>query len=225
MGLTIDISSDYLLWDNTEAGTLTNTSGAGDTDVAVATTMAADLSRQELAASDGVYTPRDKTWSIPAALLSGYEPKPRDIWTDTATGTEWTALEVRRAAIGSSVCHYVLTCRNLVLESSLTDSIDIQRSAVTYDAAGAIVQTWPPDGGSTAYAALACRVQTQTSEAADEAGIRDQETTIWIYLSRQVAINVLTDRVKFGSAYYDIERLRNPERIDELPVLEVKLRP
>lgn len=188
------------------------------------------LKARELAASGGVYTALDRLWLLPNALIpAGYSPKPADVLTDSA-GTRWTVLEAENTRNGST---WRLTCRDLVLALDLRDKIDVERAALSQDAAGAVVKLFPsgpaPNGGKLLFAAVPARVQLLTDEIKDERGIRGFSGTHAIIVGQELTGVTNEDRVALTVAgkttYYDIVGYHNATRIDELPILDVESRP
>lgn len=232
--IELDHSRDYLAWDNTEAVRLTSrrkSSAGGDMTDLVPVARRRALTRRELAASRGVYVATDLVWEIPsdqiqALLLDRRQPKPGDlVEPEDGTAEQYTALEVKgqcRDAAGYQT--WVLTSRNLALHHDLRDLVDIQRPATSYDRSGTRLKLWPPEGGSTPYRSLPARVQLLTEELADERGIHGFKGTHAVIVGRPVDLTA-EDRIKWGSTYLEILGLHNPERIDELPVIDAVLAP
>ena len=207
--------NDYLVWDNTCTVSYVSVNKTGDQNFCPSGCHRHAISRKELAASDGVYTPDDVVLRIPRPMLA-VKPKPRDRWTDEE-GEVFTVLEVGRIV---GVQRYRLVCRNLIIAHELNDLIDIQRATITYDSAGVKIKTpW-----TVVYPQLAARVQPITSETVDERGVRGFKTTHTIILSQEVVVTN-EDRVSFAGRFYEIRGYHNPERIDELPVIDAELVP
>jgi head-tail adaptor len=228
--MQLDLSQDYLSWDNTEAvqyASVRNTDTMYDVIPMVRRRM---LSAKELAASGGAYIGGDSAFLIPTPLLAALlaqerQPKPGDQILD-AGGQTWTVLGAQgqkqdRTAYQTWKC----VCRNLAIVYDLQDLIDIQRATITYDAGGGKVKTWPSDGGgSTPYPSLPARVQLLTDEVVEERGMRGFRGTHAVIVSKQLSVTY-EDRIKWGSVYLDIVGYHNPERIDELPVIDAMLPP
>lgn len=236
MDLTPVFATDYLTWDNTEPvqyerarhgdsfppADRTKPSQA-DILAPISVAKRRAVNRKELAASAGVYTPKDLVWLIPQAVLTtGLVPKPGDAVLDN-NGDRWTVLEL---ALNKFKQTWRLTCRNFVLSEALYDKIDILRANLDIDAAGAYVKNFDDalgiqnNGMRYLYRQLPCRVQLITNEIVDERGIRGFQATTQIILSKQIDVT-FEDRVIFGDKIFDITGYHNPERIDELPVLDV----
>jgi hypothetical protein len=231
--MQIDLSGDCAFWDNTEQGTYTSTSHAGDTVGQLQGVLRRALNYKELQASGGAYVSKDLVFLVPRtaldALLGSALAKAADVFTD-AQGGRWTVLE---AALIAARSVWRLVCRNPVIAYDLEDLIDVQRAAVSYDDAGGPVRAWPDNnapgvaaGGSTPYQQVPCRVQLLGQEEADERGCRGMKAAYSVFLSRQLTLTA-QDRVKWvsgGVTYYlDVRGQHQPRRIDELPVLDCAL--
>ena len=232
MALTLDLSQDYLVWDNLEAITyLVAWASANGAEEARAVTQAMRRAPtwKELAAANGAYTGQDLVWEIPAALLNLPQtpqnkrpgPKPGDQVKD-ANGDTWTVLEAALEAVGSV---WRLITRNMVIAWQLRDVVDIEQSAITYDQDGAAVRIWPPTGGSILFQNLAARVQPIEAVIAEARGMRGQEANYQIFVSQQLTgLDVRECRLKWVSGaqthYLDLVRYHEAERIDQLPVLD-----
>lgn len=230
MDLSTAFAGDYQSWDNVQAVTHTaGRLGGGGADTAVAVAKRRALTFKELTASAGAYTGLDRVWLVPAAVLAGgFSITPGDTLTDAA-GTAWTVLEAGLGKFGQT---WKLTCRDLVLVNALTYLIDVERAHLTQDAAGGTVRNWPGSGagGTVPYAQIRASVQPDEAEPADERGVRSGLARYRVTVERQLALKLDRDRVRWTDAagvthYLDITRLRNPARIDELPVLDCELRP
>lgn len=228
MDLSSSFSTDYLVWDGVQVVTHTaGRLGGGGTETAVSLAKRRALTYKELAASGGAYTGLDRVWLIPAAVLSaGFTIRPGDAITD-ASSVAWTVLEATLGKFGQT---WKLTCRDLVLVNALTYLIDIERAQLLQDAAGGTVRRWPGQGGTVAYSQLRASVQPVEAAPADERGVRAGLAKYEVTVERQVALAFDRDRVKWTDTtgqphYLDITGLRNPNRIDELPVLTCEKRP
>jgi hypothetical protein len=243
----LDLSEDYLVWDNPETVTVEAVRRSphppsddlfrpGATGPSVPTLWDPShseaeaalvakrraLTRRELLASGGVYTAADMVWLVPAAeMVPGKDIKPGDAVRDQ-DGRRWTVLDLQ---LGKWRETWKLTCRDLILALGLRDMVDVQRAEISFDAAGAAVKTVPPDGGTTLYASLPARVQPTSEETADARGIRGEQVRYDVIVGRQVQINPAEDRVRWRGRTLDVVRLRAPELITELPVIECEARP
>ncbi len=222
----LDMSTDYLVWDNVEPILFESTRKAATPILdAIAVAKVRVLTSRELLRSGGVYNGEDRKVIFPKKLLTtGLAPKEGDV-SVRADGSRWTCLEVQ---FGKWDQTWMLTSRNLVLAADLRDTIDIQRAQISYDAAGAAVKTFPPTGGSVPYRSLPARVQLLTDEVVDERGIRGFKGTHVIIVGKEVAVTP-EDRVAWVSGgktvLFDIVGYHDAQRIDELPKLDCELRP
>jgi hypothetical protein len=230
--MQLDHSVDWMVWDNAESVQYTS-SRHGDMQDTLPTVLRGELSSTEIAKSGGAYTGLDLTFLVPAALLApGFVPKPGDVITD-ADNVAYNVLQVhgqQRDAAGFQV--YKCVCRDPIIAYDLQDLITIERAAISYDASGAVVKTYPPDGGRVLAAKLAARVQDTAINTVSERLIVGPETSHVIYLSREISgLSVTEDRVKYvergttAVRVLDLVRSYNTGQIAELPALEAKLRP
>lgn len=226
--MQLDLSSEHLTWDNVESVYLESDRGASldqrsrlsSTDfVPVAKRRA--LSRREQTPSAGGYTAGRLVWHIPAAVLTpGVVPKVGDVVIDFEQ-QRWTVTE---ADLQRNRQRWQLVCLNLSITYDLRDTIDVQRAALSHDAAGAPVKTFPPAGGTVPYRALPCRVQLVSAGIVDARGIRGAQRTYTVIVDRQIAVDT-EDRILWRGQVLDITGYRNPELITELPVLDAILKP
>lgn len=230
----IDLSNDWQFWMNTETVTLSSHRSDGDMTCTIDVCKRRAMTGKELAASNGVYTGDDVLFLIPNAFLpEGILPKPGDVITDE-DGTEFTAIGVdgRKRDRNNQYQTWALSCRDLVLANDLAHSIDIQAPTILIDEAGGKLKLWPEDGrGSTPYKALKARVQLLTEDMADERGIRGWKGTHAVIVSKPLKVDAAfsENRVKWTSGgktvYLAIVGYHNPQRVDELPVLDCTLAP
>lgn len=219
----------FLVWDNTIGIVLQSRRGAAGPETRIPVVKRRGILGKELAASGGVYTGNDVVFLVPQVLMP-WPAKPADVVTDD-TGTRYTVLG---ADLLKNLWTWKLTTRDLILAFDLRDSINIERASISYDAAGAAVKSFPTqtDNGTTGGSYLAqnmpARVQLLTDAIRDERGIRGFVGTHAIIIADQVNV-IAEDRVAWTvnevTTYFDIVGYHNPERIDELPVLDVEARP
>lgn len=230
--MQLDLSADYLVWDNVQSVTFSSSRDTGPVTSRVTTAKVRALNLHELTASQGVYQAGDVSVLIPAVLLTPVPKMADQVITDD--GQVLTALAVdgwKRDQSGQPRT-WKLVCRNLAIALQLNDLIDVQRAALTYDPAGSVVRHWPDGnapgvdaGGSTPYPQISARVQLLTKEEADERGLRGLRENYSVIIDRQVLLTG-QDRLRWvpvtggGVVYLDILALRNPQRIDELPVID-----
>lgn len=238
MVLSVNALSNYQIWGNTEEVFLYSVTRGGATGTALVTGNPCEIDTakrraptyKELSASNGAYTGQDLVWLLPAALMNGAPnaPKPGDRIKDAA-GNTWTVLEAALNALKST---WRLMTRNLALAHQLYDLIDIQRSAVTYDAAGGALRGWPDDPsptGTVVYASLPAKVQLLTQATSEVLGVFGLKGTYAVFVGQDVVIQKM-DRIAWkptggAATYLDILGQHNPQRIDELPILDCILQP
>jgi len=227
----LDLSNDYLCWDNVESVTLQSTR-KGNMTCTLGIVLRGQLSNKEIAKSGGAYTGLDLTFLIPNAQLpAGTVPKPADVITD-GSNTAYTVLQVNgqcKDANGFQVWQTI--CRDPIIAYDLQDLVNIERATLSTDDTGAVVKTFPPVGGQTPYANLPCRVQVLNEAITDQRLIHAVEGSYAVYVSMQLAVNVAEDRIKWtprGSLapqYLDMVTYHDAQLIDQLPVIEARLRP
>lgn len=224
----MDVSLEHQTWDNVEPVYLEIGRGASQaqrgrlssTDY-VPVAKRTFVTTKEAAASGGVYTTGDLSWSLPAVVLTpGVQPKPGDVVIDSDQ-VRWTVLAVDRRRWRQ---RWKLTCRNLTIAYDLRDKIDVQRATLASDSAGAPLKTFPPAGGAVLYRGLTCRVQPLTADVVEERGIRGKETHYDVTVDRQVSVDT-EDRIVWNGVILDIVGYRQPELITELPVIEATAKP
>ena len=210
---TLDFSQDYLVWDNIQTVDHTSVRTSGDV-VTCILGHRHNIDRRELAASNGVYTPDDLIWRLPKPTCP-IRPKPRDLITD-AEGRTVTMLQVSYIVDQQ---RYRCVCRDLILANDLYDTIDVETPTITYTTAGAKVKTW-----EALYSDIPARLQPITADLVDERGMRGLRVTHELIVGQALVVTN-EDRVVLDGVYYEIRGYHNPERIDELPVLDVELVP
>jgi len=214
--MSLDLTTDYLALDFPEAVTYRSVATAGNTDQAVTKAFQYPVTDKERSPSNGVYQAFEKIWQIPGALVTPLVPKPRDVVLDSGS-TAWT---VQLVSYSAATQAWNLTCLNLVLALDLRDLITIQRATLEEEATAAKKKTW-----ETLYADLAARMQKIEDQEEDYLDARGMKGQYLVYLSQAVSVESSTDRILFDGRYYDIRSYRNPDRIDELPVIVAELVP
>lgn len=227
--MRIDHSQDYLTVMNAETVTYTSTRKTGSMIDAIRGCWRSELTRTEKAASGGVYGSAACALTIPRRKLAeGFEPKPADVWKGRE-GVDYTVQSVNGQVhdFQGRPNYYRLQSLSLSILHDLRDKIDIQRPSITYDAAGAKVKGWTDEGGIVLYKNLAARVQDQGGSTVEERAIAGLKHTFQVFVGRPVNDVTLEDRIKLvrkGVTYYlSITAVRQPDRIDELPVIEAEL--
>jgi hypothetical protein len=224
----MDVSRDFMAWDNTEQVTLeitrrlpgqavdqTRPAPASDL-VALPVAKRRMLNSREKAASLGAYTAGQLKWIVPRAVLGDVRPKEGDVIVD-ADGERWTVLSFD---LGKWRQTWQMVCINLAIAHDLRDVCDVQRAVVTYDASGAAHKEW-----SALHAGLSCRVQPDQQELREERGVRGDVIRYRVYVDRELYVRVTEDRIAWNGRYLDIREYQNAQRIDELPVLVAEGKP
>lgn len=229
MPITVDTSHDYTCWDNVLNGGIRYSSFGTSLpqDMVIPTAKRRALSRHESFPSGGAYTGLEVIYLFPQELVPhNFESNPGDVITEIEDDAK--GYTVLRCQHNKNKQTWRCETVNLAILYGLRDLIDIERPEISYDAAGGVVRTWPPSGGRIVYASLSARVQLITKELADERGYRGFREAYSIPLSRQVAITK-EDRIKWTDngkvKYLDIRQHKQPDRIDELPMLEATIGP
>lgn len=224
MALQLGYTGDDSCWDNCEPVTLEITRHPANRADTIPRAKRRNVRGREKSPSGGVYAGYEVRWHLPARLLAPeVRPKPGDVIIDQ-DGVRWTVLTVDRNRLGQT---WALGCVDLVLANDLRDTIDVEEPTIEYDRAGAAVKRFPssdPKGGRILYASVPARVQQVGQEQEDQRGIRAFLGKYDVIVGKQLAVT-FEGRVKWGSVYLDIKGVRNPERIDELQVLECEARP
>lgn len=223
----VDFSLGLQCMANVEGVTYTSRRTAGDMVDRIEGVMRRALNSREGSPSGGVYTVADVAFMIPrekiaSLLLQDRAPKEGDLITDDA-GVEFVAQNVNGLMRGRNGYElYKVQARDLVLAYDLRDTIDIEAPAMVSDGAGVGVKAWPPGQGSVPYASLPCRVQAQSQELSESFGITAIKGSYAVIVGRQVKLNYEW-RIRWVDAgvvrYLDIVDVKNPERVDELPVI------
>jgi len=226
----MDLSTDYQAWDNVEAVVWSSSRTAGVLPATVPIAKRRAVRGREKSPSGGVYAGYELDWHLPAAVLSpGATPKPGDGITDS-DGTLWTVLTVDLNRWRQT---WKLGAVNLVLALDLRDLVTVERAAVTYGAAGAAAKRFPsdlPSGGQILYASVPARVQLLTAAIAEERGIRYSEGSYHAIVGQQLTnLDPAEDRFLWTDPagvqrVLDLISYQNPQRIDELPWVEAKLK-
>lgn len=103
MTATIDYSSDYTHWDNTEVVTLYSYSGQAESRIAISIAKRADLSRAQIQAAGVSLEGDEQGWWLPTALAG--EVRRGDRIKDAA-GVYWQIRSAVKRRIGSSATHW-----------------------------------------------------------------------------------------------------------------------
>ena len=229
--MQLNLSADPSVWDNVESVTFQSTR-KGNRTTTLNGVQRTTLSKKELAASGGVYSALDLVFLIPAVgLPAGWLPKPADVITDSLN-TAFTVLEADgQVRDGTAFQTWKLICRDPIIAYDLQDLINIERAALSADDTGAVVKTFPPAGGQTLYQNLACRVQVVNESVRDQRLIHAVEGSYAVHVAKQLSVNVAEDRIRWApqggpvTYYLDLIAYHDAQMIDQLPILEARLRP
>ena len=242
--MNLDLSDEWLVWDQLEPVTLTSTRRTGPVHEQVSNVRKKAVTVKDAAVSFGAYQHGDTFFYVPAVLLGSTfgDPKPGDVVLD-GNQDRYTVLQVEvRRKDGFRAQTYKLTARNLAIAFDLKDSIDIESPIMMLDKAGAnYVTNW-----EIRYRDLPARVQKISDALAEERGIKGFKGTFQVTLDRQVIV-AAHDRVAWYGTLMNIERtefhgqlgrdtnapvkylaivgVKNPEHIAELPVLDCEESP
>lgn len=238
--MQLDQSQDFRVWDNTETLTYVSTQQAGDQVDAVRHVRRHLVGVKEAAASAGAYTAGDVLFYVPrvALRLELGEPKPGDVLLDDEQ-VRWTVLGVdKRKRDRRAPQTYKLQARDLRLAFQLEDLVTIETPARSLDATGARVVAWVPK-----YELLPAKVQQLAEAESEERGLRGSKVTYSVTVDRQIKVTLGEDRIVWRKGllasagatavpddsdppvHLDITGYRNPERLDELPVMDAEVRP
>ena len=104
--MSIDISSDYLLADNTESVTFTSDPNGTPSAVTVANASRRQVNRQELQFGGVGISADDIIWVLPASQLGSLEPRPNDTITDAASNVYRIGNSIHKRQLGNSTTHW-----------------------------------------------------------------------------------------------------------------------
>jgi len=226
---TMDFSNDFLLWDFAEAVILADRPTVANPaqQVQIATALRSQVTDREKSPSNGAYAGFETNWFLPANLMGGLVASPGMTVTD-GKGTRFTILT---ADYDEADKVYQCGTVDLVLANQLRDQIDIQRATVTYDSATSALRTWPADYTSSlnVYSQLPAKVQLLNQETQEVFGVLGFHGKYAVTVIRDVSI-LKHDRIRWyqrdgTSVFLDVLGQTNPQRIDELPVLDCELLP
>lgn len=219
----MNLGNDHLCWDGAEQATLlVRLRGGGERAVGVPLAKRRNIRLREKSPSSGVYIGAEINWHVPQRdLPAGIEPKPGDAIEDRQQ-RQWTVLTVARNRLGHT---WTLGCVDLVIAHDLRDLVTIQRPQLSYDAAGVASKQW-----LSRYTDVPARVQSTTQSVSEERAVRAARQAYEVVVARQLAdVDLAVDRIEWRdpqgeTRYLDMVGFRQPDRIDELPVIEAELR-
>ncbi len=219
MPLELDYSNDYLLWDFTEAITLTRVSVVSGEDewenVPIEYALRGQPAMKERAPTAGRYTGADLLWLIPAAILETDVdiPKPADvIVADAEPDTNWTILHRDYDQLDRVYQCYAV---NLAIAEQLYERVTLWKPVNAQDATGSRLPTFYNHGPS-----IAARVQLESEEPTEERGKRLWVRKYSVYLEMEVVgVTHEWQLRRADGTILDVTGYRNRGRIDELPVV------
>lgn len=207
--MTLNLSTDYLIFDNAQAVTWTQASTG--TEISVASALRREIKNTERQPSNGTYRHGDVWWEVPVTLLTT-EPGPGDTLTD-ASSNEWTVLQVDVSTLASRYrCH----CRNMRIAHNLRQLLQVWYGETCKDETGAAVRNWQP--GERFYG----RIQPAETTNTEEHGQRAQMTGYDVYCAEQLDMSREMLVETEDGTQYKVTSSRNAEQIGELMVLEVE---
>lgn len=224
----IDLSRDYLVWDNKETVTVYPAPRRENLYFPVENAKRRAPTFKELAASNGAYTGQDLVWLLPVlesqAFTDSYPPAPGSVIQDGQLHP-WTILE---CALNTWQTWWRCMTRNLVIAANLQDLITIERPEVTQGDSGEPVYSWPPLAGEYVVQDFPAKVQITEASLTLVNSVETTNRNYDVILSQQVDMRK-DDRIIWLNSdrqgqnprgmVLQWERLWNPERIDELPRL------
>lgn len=233
--MNLNHSADHCAWDCTQPVTLERSGRVAPKRAPVGAAKRRSIRTAQRSPSGGVYLGAEAAWHIPRVELpEGVVPAPRDVIIEdarddaeatlgagAAAETRWTVLTVSRNRQGES---YACGCVDLVVAHHLHDLVVLETPSHRTLPSGAQAKAWERAGERP----LRARVQELSREVAEERGARYGRLRYDVIIERQIDVDVAEARVVWhdgvAERHLDIVRVRNPERIDELPVLECELR-
>ena len=214
----LDMSQDYLVWDNTETVAVYPAPRSDSLFFPVEYAKRRALTIRELSASGGAYTSQDRVWLLPVetsqALTDAFPPTPGFVIEDGQLGA-WTVLD---CSLNTWQTWWRCTTRNLVIAANLRDLISIQRPTIEVGDSGQPVYLWPPNHGSYVVQDLPAKVQLTDSSPIVVNEVETAGRNYDVILSQQVDYRK-DDRLVWNGMAMEIKRLWNPNLIGELPRL------
>ncbi len=169
------------------------------------------VTTREAEATDGVYTRSDVHWHLPTSELPT-APQLGATITDSEN-TIWTVLAVSPTNLDAN---WRCQSRNLALTENLQQRITIQHANWTQDAAGTPIPIW-----TTKYVDIPVRIQPQQQQIEVTNGRRTARVTHKIYLAGQLLVDD-NDRILHDNTVYNILGYQQPDRIDQLFVIDAE---
>lgn len=219
----LDLSQDYLVWENLEPVRIYPAPRLDATSVPVLRAKRRALSRRDLMDGNGAYLANDLVWIVPQLELSqapiDFELHPGDLVHDEDE-QEWTVLS---AAWNKLKQTWRLVTRSLALNLNLRDSITILRPLIAYGTAAEPVFNWAQ--ASAIVTAIPCRVQPDQTGVETHNEVTAAATTYKVILGQQVALQAYdrfsaTLQATGEVILLEWQRHMNAERLDELPMVQ-----
>lgn len=216
MGISIDATTNYRLWGNTEGVFYTSEATAGDSETRIEIAKRRAPTWRERQASGGVYTGQDLVWLIPVAEMdSAILPKPADRITDDDDNT-WTVLEVAKNALKST---WRCVTRNLKIVYDLQDLLTVKRPTNSKDNALGRTASF-----STVYSSIPCRIDDDVFEDGDSYGKKITKKRFRIWVDRQLTLTA-EDLLQDGDGNsYSFVSITNQHQLGELPMIMAERR-
>lgn len=206
--MTVDLSADYLIFDGTEAASLTQ-AGTGDV-ASIADALRRSVTATEAAASAGKYTSSDVRWHLPAVQCS-FAPKPADY---IVAGAEtFRVLAVELATLRT---RYACTCRLLAIENRLQDFVSVELGVATSSPMGTPQYRWERTYVNEAAAVFEASEDEQLRPAGDKL-----QPTHVVYFSRAIEIDARY-RIVHDGTIYRVIGARDAQAIDAFFAVDVR---
>lgn len=208
-------ATDILTIDNTEAVTI-DPALESLPPVIVVNALRRAPQYIEQAPSRGVYVAAKLNWLLPGLQLSGYRPSPADTLID-GNNTVWTILAAFPLAAEQV---WRVETIDLTLAFGLYDVAALLRPTNVQDAAGSRVPTF-----AAVYQGVPARFQLVTADVKDERGLRFTGRHYQVYVLSQLDLLIEDRLADQAGNVYEVKGWHNPQRIDELQVIDAELHP
>lgn len=205
--MPLDLSQDYRIFDNLEAGTLTSKRTSGDVMFPVEQALRRALTKKELADSYGRYTGLDVVWHLPKDLIPAVDPKPGDIWTDDETETDWTILEAKFNTLKSM---WRCVSRDPVIVFDLRQLLDVYEPTAALGVTGVREPVY-----AASYTAIAGRIQEADGSQVEDRGKRGTLKRFNIFVADQLTLTT-DSQIRHNGTIYSVKGWRGRESIGQL---------
>lgn len=221
----LDLSTDYLVWDDLQTATIYPAPRSDSTKFTVENVANRSISERELLQGNGAYVGTDRVWLLSYLELTGYVILPGDIITQNDEGTpggtfEYTVLSPAQSEPLTQT--FRLMTRNLALNVAIRDKVTILRPLIAQGAAAEPVYNWAK--ATAIVTDMPCRAQPQVATVETHNEVESSAKRYDVILGQQVTLQK-DDRFKVTlKATGEVILLqwiehRNAERIDELPAV------